>query len=293
MKTEGVTENPIRIKINDENHIALWKMVRKGECSGKHILLTHGTFSNRKVLGGISEYLVSHGFTCWIFEWRNHGASSKSNDKFNFETIGVEDFKLVFQYLFEVERLSNIDCITHSGGGICLTIALLTHAEYQRKINSISMFACQAFGAADSAVNHLKIRGGKFVSWLLGRIPATLIGREEDESYDTMKQWFDWNITGEFRGADGTDYQCRMKEIDIPILSIFCQGDTFIAPPSGCEAFLNAFDRPQNKSLYASMEEGYAEDYDHGRILHSRNAAKEIYPKVLSWIERHGRRSIS
>ena len=287
MNIAEVSDQYTRIRINDTDDIALWKYLPKAGCQDKHVLLTHGTFSNRKVLLPISEYLTNHGFTCWIFEWRNHGASSKSSAAFNFETIGKEDFKLVFDYLFEEQHISSLDCITHSGGGICLTIALSTYPEYQNKVKSISMFACQAYGASTSKLNYVKIAAGKYISKFLGRIPATKINREENESYYTMKQWFDWNISGQFIGDDGHDYQMSMKDIRIPILSIFGRGDTLIAPADACEAFLESFENPANQSLFCSIDQGYAEDYDHGRILHSRNAAKEIYPKVLQWIEQH------
>ena len=62
--------------------IALWKLNSEKK-SDKHIFLTHGTFSNRKICDGISLFLVEKGFTCWIMEWRNHGESSKTQQEFN------------------------------------------------------------------------------------------------------------------------------------------------------------------------------------------------------------------
>lgn len=279
-----MNEKLIPLKIDAHKQLALWKMTAHATDPHKQILLTHGTFSNRKVLLGITDYLTQHGFTCWIFEWRNHGSSSRQNEQFNFETIAKADFKLVFTYLFENCNIQQIDCITHSGGGICLTMALIHELKYQERISSISLFGCQAFGAATSKVNYAKIYLGKQLSKLLGFVPARIIGGAENESYYFMKQWFDWNLTAEFTGDLGINYQDQMKTIKIPILSICGSGDTFIAPPSACKKYLAAFENENNEYLYCAKSTGYAEDYTHGRIIHSSAASREIYPIVLAWI---------
>ncbi len=280
-------EQLIKLKHNEDGHIALWKFYSEKCSDNRNILLTHGTFSNRKVLRGITEYFVNNDFNCWVFEWRNHGGSSKSNEKFDFESIGHKDFQIVFNFLFEECKLEKIDCITHSGGGICLTIALITQSEYQKKINSVSMFACQAFGAAYSKKNLAQIFIGKYISKFIGQVPAQKIGGEENETYYLMKQWFNWNLKGEFKGKSGIDYKEKMKTIKIPILSIYGAGDKLIAPPIGCKRYLSAFENTSNKSLLCSIAEGFLENYNHSRILHSRNAKNEIYPFVLDWINKN------
>lgn len=274
----------IPLKFNETSHIALWKLWSEQHAKTKHVLLTHGTFSNRKVLNGIAEYLVKNGYTCWVYEWRDHGSSSRIKEPFNFETIAKEDLILVFDYLFVEQQLQKVDCVTHSGGGICLTIALIHRPEYQQKINTISMFGCQAFGASTSIKNRILIFVGKYLSKILGFTPGRLAGSEENEKYPLIKQWYDWNLEGRFIGADGFDYQNQMKNIQIPILSIFGGGDTFIAPPEGCQQFLAAFKNADTKALLCSKENGFLEDYNHSRLLHSRNASKEIYPFVLNWM---------
>ncbi len=280
------TEKLIQLKTSRKDHLALWKIQSKEKSVGKNIFLTHGTFSNRKVCMGIADFLIQHGFTCWILEWRNHGDSSKTQAPFNFETVALEDFSVAFEYLFQQEKIQQLDAITHSGGGICLTMFLIKNPIYRSRINSIAMFGCQAFGAANSKANYLKIWLGKKMSYLLGYTPARKVGSPHDESYFTMKQWFDWNLSQKFMGANAMDYQRAMPQIKIPILSICGKADTFIAPKSGCEAFLKAFDHAPNQLLFCSRENGFREDYNHSRILHSQNARAEIYPKVLEWVNR-------
>ena len=83
--------NKIILTTDDSAEIVLWKCSSEKSPGHKHIFLTHGTFSNRKVLLGIMEFLVEQGYTCWIMEWRGHGDSPKPSERYNFETIGLYD----------------------------------------------------------------------------------------------------------------------------------------------------------------------------------------------------------
>jgi predicted alpha/beta hydrolase len=222
-------------------------------------------------------------------EWRSHGTSSKSNSKFNFETIAKFDFKSTFEFLFNNQNLSSVDCLTHSGGGIVLTMLLINNPSYKSKINSITLFGVQAFGAGMNFSNRIKILAGKYLTALLGKVPSKSAGSTENsETYYTMKQWFDWNLNHNFVGGNGFDYLEKMNTIRIPILSICAKGNNFIAPKIGCEKFLRAFDNDKNKLLFFSKENGNLEDYNHSRILKSQNSKKEIWPIVGSWINDAG-----
>jgi len=280
-------ERLIKIKTSVNTHVALWSFFNDKIPKRGNIFLTHGTFSSRTVLNGITEYLVENGFKCWVLEWRDHGASSSLQEDYNFETIAKQDIKLAFRYLFEIEGIVNMHCVTHSGGGICLTMALINNPEFKKKILSITLFAGQAFGAADSKLNYTRIFFGKQLSRIYGKVPAMKIGGEKNESYYFMKQWFNWNLTAEFKGEQGFDYKSKMKQIKTPIYGISGSGDTFIAPTTGCQLFVSSFENPANKYLLCSKHSGFAEDYNHSRILHSRNARKEIFPLVLDWINQH------
>jgi predicted alpha/beta hydrolase len=253
--------------------------------SDKHIFFTHGTFSNRKVCDGIASYLTERGFTCWIMEWRNHGKSSKTTENFNIETIAKFDMKSTFDFLFNNQKLKNIDCLLHSAGGIILTMFLINNPNYTSKINSITFFGVQAFGAGEKLNNKIKIYFSKYLTAILGKVPSKTAGStEHSESYYMMKQWFNWNLNKNFMGENNFNYLNKMSEINIPILSICAQGDTFIAPKEGCDLFLKAFKNERNKMILFSKENRNLENYNHGRILKSKNAKKEIYPIVENWI---------
>ena len=221
-------------------------------------------------------------------EWRNHGESSQNKHDFNFETIAKFDLKSTFSFLFNTQNIKHLDCITHSGGGIILTMFLINNPDYKSQINSITFFGAQAFGAGSKLSNRVKIQTGKYLSALLGKIPSKSAGsNQHSESYYTMKQWFNWNLNHNFIGDNDFDYLKNMPKIKIPILSICAKGDNFIAPKEGCEEFLKAFENHENKLLYCSKENGFLEDYDHSRILKSQNAKKELWPIVEEWITKH------
>jgi predicted alpha/beta hydrolase len=218
-------------------------------------------------------------------EWRNHGESDRTKRKFNFETIAKYDLKSTFEFLFNEQSVEKVDCLAHSGGGIALTICLINNKDYRLKINSITLFGVQAFGAGTEFSNRMKILGSKYLTALMGIVPAKTAGStEHSESYYTMKQWFNWNLAHNFIGENGFDYLSRMNEIKVPVLSICAKGDSFIAPKVGCEKFLNAFDNKANKLHFISIENGNLEDYNHSRILKSQSSRKELWPIVAEWI---------
>ncbi len=77
--------------------------------------------------------------------------------------------------------------------------------------------------------------------------------------------------------------------ITTPIYAISAKGDNFISPTGGCKLFFNAFDNPTNVFREYSISNGNLDDYTHSRIMISRNAAKEIWPTVVAWIDKHAK----
>jgi len=286
-----ISKNLTFLKTSDNEKIALWKISNSEKNVIDNIFLTHGTFSNKNICLGIANYFVIQGYCCYIMEWRNHGKSTPTKTRFNFETIALYDINTVFSYLFEDLRLKSIHCITHSGGGIALSMFLIKHNIYNHKIDSITMFACQVFGAAALRKNKIKILISKYLTLLVGYIPAKKIRLgPHNESYYTMKQWFDWNLKKKFYSTDKKfNYKSNMVDVKTPIYSISAKGDTFIAPSIGCKMFLESFGNPDNIFKTYSTDSGNLENYDHSRIIMSKNSAKEIWPSVLKWIEKNKR----
>ena len=63
---------------------------------------------------------------------------------------------------------------------------------------------------------------------------------------------------------------------------------TSSSPPTlGCRALFNDFNNHANTFREYSLGHGDLDDYSHSRILNSRPAAKEVWPTVVAWIEKH------
>ena len=290
----------------------------------QNILMIHGTFSDKRVSLGMAGYLAKLGHSCYIMEWRGHGHSSMPKDTFNFETIAFYDVAATFNYLFNELKLDNLHAVTHSGGGICLTMFLTQNQHYIDKLSSITMLACQAYGAVLNSKSYLKIALLKNMTRLLGYVPAMRFKLGPiNESYYTMSQWYNWNLSKNFQSSlskqilktenskakrisnndqsnndesnnqnnnnnnKNFDYRQQMADITTPIYAISAKGDTFIAPNSGCKLFLNSFNNSANVFREFSTDYGDLEKYNHSRVILSSNAAKEIWPTIAAWIEGH------
>lgn len=297
-----ITERLKLVASKDDAQIAIWKVFDSAIkdspiVKGQNVLLTHGTFSDKRVCLGIAHYLATRGHSCYIMEWRGHGDSSVPNATFNFETVALYDLDATLHYLFNELKLDNLHAVTHSGGGICLTMCLIHNAHYINKINSISMVACQAYSAVSSPKSYAKILSLKTITRLLGYVPAKMLKLGKiNESYHMMSQWFNWNLNHNFKSSltkrhsnyiKNLDYRPHMAKITMPVYAISAQGDNVIAPPRGCELFLNDFDNPVNVFRKFSRAHGDLEDYNHSRVILSSNAAKEVWPTIAAWIERH------
>ena len=299
------------VTTSDGEKIALWQVINpikddlkansNLKTKAQNILMIHGTFSDKRVSLGVAGYLARLGYTCYIMEWRGHGDSSIPKDDYNFETIAFYDIAATFTYLFDELKLDNLHAVTHSGGGICLTMFLTQNQHYIDKINSITMVACQAYGAVLDPQSYAKITLLKTLTRLLGYVPAKRFKLGSvNESYHTMRQWYNWNLGKNFQSSlakhnsdykksrdMGFDYRQQMPSITTPIYAISAKGDHFIAPPSGCQLFLEDFDNPTNVFCEFAIANGHLEDYNHSRIILSRNAAKEVWPTIAAWIEKH------
>lgn len=281
---------PHFLKTTDNVNIALWETQPKTQPSQQYIFLTHGAFSTHKICLGIAEFLANMGYRCFILEWRNHGASEKIKHDFDFETVALYDIKTAFDYLYNNLNIKQLHCITHSGGGICLTMFLIRYPHYKTHIKSMTLVACQAFALINHRLDFMPLYLAKTLTKIIGFIPARLFKLgTENESYATMSLWFDWNLTGRFLSRDKSlNYREKMSDIDIPILSICAFGDKKIAPVRACQVFLQSFENTKNRLAIFGVDYGHLENYSHGRILLSRHASQEVWQEIVSWIEQHG-----
>ncbi|HET7838065.1 MAG TPA: alpha/beta fold hydrolase [Variovorax sp.] len=284
-----ITQAATTLVTEDKVSVALWKVtdsIATATSQRRDVFMTHGTFSDRRICLGFAGYLAAHGCTCWILEWRGHGSSQKQVAPFDFETVALFDVKAALTYLVEEEGVRRLDCVTHSGGGLALTMCLLRNPYLIERIARIALFACQACHAAVSSWQHLRLRCLKTASRLAGNLPGKRLGiGVQDESYFMMRQWFDWNLQRRFSGHDGFDYLAHMPRVAAPVLAVFGGRDPLIAPPQACRSYLAAFRNDANLAMHCAVSNGFSQDYDHARVLHSSAAKSEIWPATRTWLE--------
>ncbi|MES5772686.1 alpha/beta hydrolase, partial [Acinetobacter baumannii] len=66
-------------------------------------------------------------------------------------------------------------------------------------------------------------------------------------------------------------------------------GDKFIAPVKGCYKYLEAFENHNNVFREFGYSNNNLENYSHSRIVLSQNAAKEVWPTILQWIDKNSK----
>lgn len=220
------------LKTDDHGEFALWEISKRKDTIIKKeaIFLSHGAFSDKTVCMGIADYLARQGYICFILERRGHGTSPKTDIPFNFETVALYEYKTAFHYVYHCLNITFLHCVTHSGGGLCLTMFLINYPEYLKNIQSITFIACQAFGAVNKSFDFIKLFSAKIGVKALGQIPANRfkLGRV-NESYYTMRPWFNWNLKQNFISEfKNIDYKKHMNSIRVPIYSISGSGDKLL-----------------------------------------------------------------
>ena len=250
------------------------------------VLLTHGTFSNGNVCTRLAAYLASYGFPCWVLELRGHGGSDGRGRRATFEDFGRFDVPAAVDAVRERARTNALFLLGHSGGGLAFLMYLARHPEAAARVPGVVTLASQATGAG------LGWRGRKSITFIamannLGSRARQRLLRlgPESEYRGVVNQWFRWNWSGRWRGQDGLDYLDALRKVPTPALCFAGAGDRRIAPVEGCRRLFDALGTSDKSLVVCGRTYGFAEDYDHARIVASRGARQEIWPRILGWLQ--------
>jgi oxygen-independent coproporphyrinogen-3 oxidase len=250
------------------------------------VLLTHGTFSNGNVCTRLAAYLASYGFPCWVLELRGHGGSDGRGRRATFEDFGCLDVPAAVDAVRERARTDSLFLLGHSGGGLAFLMYLARHPEEAARVPGVVTLASQATGAG------LGWRGRKSITFIamannLGSRARQRLLRlgPESEYRGVVNQWFRWNWSARWRGRDGLDYLDALRKVPTPALCFAGAGDRRIAPVEGCRRLFDALGTSDKSLVVCGRTYGFAEDYDHARIVASRGARQEIWPRILGWLQ--------
>lgn len=251
---------------------------------GLPIIVAHGTISNGSSVQALAEHLQEQGFDCWILEWGGHGDSRAASSRNNFESAAFNDTPTAIDYVLKETGHSQINWVSHSGGGHLPLMYLARSPQYQNKLAGIVAIGAQATdGALDfSAKCRALVLWG--ITLVLGNTPKAIVSvGTEGEPTLLLAQWSRWNLSKKWKGVDGFEYMPALKHIKIPALIIAGANDD-IAPPTGCRKFFDALGGEGNSWLLCGTANGFSKDYSHGQLIRGRAATAEVFPRVSHWL---------
>lgn len=255
------------------------------------LLLVHGTFSNRLFfLGtgerGLARYLAGLGYDAWVAELRGHGRSGdlgRASD-WNFEDWIRRDAPALLRGVREATGADRVLWIGHSAGGV-IAVAYAGLAEAESASLAGIIMAGAPHPARPGAWHAPLAAIGYGITRLFGRFPARAIGiGPEDEHQGIMGQWMMWNVRGRWIGTDGTDYLANARRVTVPVLALAGAGD-IIAPPSACRALLDTLGSADRTLIIGGKRFGFAENFNHDRVLVSTPAREQVWPRIAAWIQ--------
>jgi pimeloyl-ACP methyl ester carboxylesterase len=252
------------------------------------VLLTHGTFSNGRICSRLAHHLAESGFDAWVLELRGHGRSRAPEAGASFEAFGLYDAPAAIGAVRAASGSRLLHLIGHSGGGLAFLMHLTRHPEHADGVASLVTMASQATDSCSTLKGQLIVRGAHLLTLLLGYTPgpALRLG-PENERQGTFASWFRWNYTRTWTGQDGFDYLAALRQITVPTLAFAGAGDRVIAPVSGCQRVYQALGSREKEFVVCGKLQGFREDYSHARLIASRAAQDEIWPRIEGWLLKH------
>lgn len=249
------------------------------------VLLTHGTFSNAQVCAKLASFLADQGFDCWILEWRGHGHSAPGNARPDFQYLADFDVPAGLDAVRRITGKAQVFLVGHSGGGLIFLMHLARQPESRARVRGLVTLASQATEAGATWRDKARIAAFATVNKVLGHLPGPMLGLgPENEWRGVMNQWFRWNWSRRWVARDGFDYAKALRDLDVPMLCLAGAGDRFIAPVRGCQRLYDVLGSRDKQFVVCGTSAGFAEEYDHTRIIASRAAGQEIWPVILAWM---------
>ena len=288
MHNNNSLPQPVFVRGEKESRIALYHLENKPS-SYPPVVMTHGTFSNASICRELAVFLQQQGFDCWIYEWSGHGKSAYGDFRPDAEDYALYDVPAVLKAVREKTKQEKCIWVAHSGGGFLPLMYMARDAHRQNQFQVIVSQGSQTTGAGKTMEQKFSIALVLLMIKLCGYMPGPLFGLgPEDERMGFMPQWCRWNKTRQWLGKDKFDYMQALQKIHIPALMI-AGGNDKIAPPEGCRNLFDALGGKRKEFQLFSKKSGFAEDYNHPRLMASQNARQEIWPRILKFIKLHGR----
>lgn len=269
------------------------------------VLMVHGAMSNGRVFysdsgKGLGCFLADQGFEVYILDCYGHGESfpplSAKERHGQYEVI-KEQLPLVHDTL-QARHGHPVHWVGHSWGGVLMIAALARFPKLLPQVGTLTLFASKRTVRSYSYERLIKIELAwkRLFPWLgkkIGYLPLQKwrVGMD-DQSTQFLMDSLPWIATERWLDeVDGFDYaaaaQRWVREQKWPATWFLAgAGDKALGNPK------DVFDLMQECGLSGQAtyqvlgkRQGCLQDYDHAGILTHKDAATELYPNVLQWLD--------
>lgn len=273
----------------------------------------------------LAYYLKQHGFPVFVLSLRGVGksyhASRYGYRDFNFDDIVQSDVPAVIRKARELTGAPKISWVGHSMG------AMVAYGFMGRKLDGHEDIAAFVSLGGPGRIDHARRTiwgalssypwvneildfkfGAQVISPLTGRfttpVEELIYSKDnvnsrtvrrlmkngiENISQGLARQFMDWIKTNRETTVDGShDYREGLRNIKTPSLYLSGARD-HIAVPESVKFVHDQSTSKHKEYVMLGRESGSEVDYCHTGLVLGDRAIQDVFPRVLAWLETHGR----
>lgn len=230
-------------------------------------------------------WLSEQGYACLTYDYRDFGASSVGPLKGSKTTMaewGIQDQSAAQRYVEAKFPKAPLWVIGHSLGGLMV--------PFQEGASRIKRLITVASGPVHLSDHPWPYRGvamafwygpGPLATWMMGYLPAKILGIGRDLPADVYWQWRRWCTTRGFylsdvgHGLPVPDWRAftgKMKVVAI-------KGDD-LAPPAAVWRGMQSYPEARKRQLTVRADEFGLKDIGHIGVFEPKNAA--VWPSLIA-----------
>jgi len=271
----------------------------------------------------LAHYLSKAGFDCWIVDLRGSGLSKKGTFtpyKWYFDDFLFQDLPAAVDTMLLLTGAKKFHWIGHSLGGL-LAFPFSNFYRNKKVIRSLVTIASPV--TTTSRPGYFKIThrfdriiklfprlpyktlskmAARFVDLLMGLEDNALFAKDnmtreillaimehavESVPTSLILQIHDWLNHNYFGSKDRKlDYMKSLSEVTMPVLMMAGSVDTF-TPLADIRLAFRRLPSTKKTLMVFGKSRGHQNDYGHIDLVLGKNAPKEVYPHILSWLKEH------
>src|SRR5690554_4153880 len=260
------------------------------------VVLLHGSFTNRGFWlsgkgEGMARYLLEQGFDVWLMEQRGHGLSPRNQDYWRntSERYVLHDIPAVNAFVQEKSGHKPV-WLGHSLGGVLIASAVA--AGELNKDNCAGM-----------ALLGTQVLRRPWYLWipLVGMVLRMLVHRQRELDGRALKIGPENEPAGlinEYIASHGWFGRWRLKTVGkkllpvwkafntLPLLAVAAAADES-DPAKYCLRFARLYGGGSKDVIKLGTADGFSRDYGHIDMVVSKDAAREVWPLISTWLCQH------